>query len=150
MKPEVRSVDINDRIPGSVNFKWAEALWLPCWQIYCYPSDAQAQEIIRLAQVMDSVRNRCGAKPVNVTSWLRPLNYNQWPTPYGVSGAKQSAHCLGQAVDFTIATKTSNEVREILRPELERLKIRMENLPGSHWVHIDRREPGGGGRYFIP
>jgi hypothetical protein len=61
-----------------------------------------------------------------------------------------SAHTLGMAVDFSVATLKADEVRELLKPELERLKIRMEDLPGSTWVHIDTREPGGSGRFFKP
>jgi Peptidase M15 len=149
MYPLVRSVDVNDFIPGSTFFRWCQALWLPKWGIYCYPTQEQAIEIIGTARVMDVIRNRV-KKTVEVHSWLRPENYNTWPSPYGVSGAKLSAHRLGMAVDFSVNTIPCDEVREMLKPELERLKIRMEDFPKSAWVHIDRRDPGGSGRFFKP
>jgi hypothetical protein len=147
--PIVKTVDLSDVIPGSQFFRWQQALWLPKWKIYCYPTQEQALEIIGIARALDIIRVRCG-RPIAIESWLRPDNYNQWAPPYGVSGSKLSAHRLGMAVDFTVATMPCDQVRDIIKPELERLKLRLENLPGSSWVHVDRREPGGGGRFFIP
>lgn len=149
MYPAAKTCDINSFIPGSQTFKWHEALWLPKWGIYAYPTEDQAQNIIRSCEKLQVIRNRLG-KPLEVTSWLRPENYNAWGNPYGVAGAKFSSHTTGMAVDFKALTMTPDDVRALLLPELERLKIRMENLAGSSWIHIDIRDPGGGGRYFVP
>ncbi len=148
-----KTVNLEDFIPGCINFKWREALWLEHWQVFVHPSEQQASNIIRMARIMDAIRNIVG-KPIGPTSWLRPPNYNQWPSPYGVSGAHQSAHLLGLAVDFAALTIPSKQVREILLPQLARLNIRMEdneqkeNEMKKYWIHVDAMPPGGQGRFF--
>jgi Peptidase M15 len=146
---EIKSeINLNALIKGSTWFRWREALWLPKWGVHVFPTELQFQNIIRTAQKLDIIRNRF-QKPIQITSWLRPANYNQWPQPYGISGSKMSSHIDGLAVDFIVSTVGSDKVREDLRPELERLGIRMESLDTAH-VHIDLRQPGGSGRFFIP
>lgn len=144
------NINLDDFIPGCINFRWREALWLPTWAIYCFPTPEQQKNIIKVASVMDAIRNRFG-KPIQVTSWLRPSRYNEWKFPHGVGGAKASSHVEGKAVDFKVMTISCDEVRQELIPLLEHLNIRMEDLPGSNWVHIDCRSPGSEGkRFFMP
>jgi hypothetical protein len=148
--PIYAGFDVKDLIPGSNYFRWFDALWLPKWEVYVVPTEVQAQRIIRIAKKADFVVGQLGSKPLTITSWLRPKNYNQWAAPHGVGGAQYSVHMDGGAIDFKHPLMTSDECREILAPELERLGLRMEKLPGSSWVHIDDKEPGPGGRYFLP
>lgn len=143
-------MELDDLIDGSIYFRWREALWCPRWGVYVFPTPEQKQNIIKTAKVMDAIRNRLG-KPIVVTSWLRPNKYNEWSFPYGVGGAKNSAHCEGKACDFQVVTMNCDEVRLLLLPLLPHLGIRMERLDGSNWVHIDIRNPGPeGNRYFYP
>lgn len=144
-----KNINLSDRIANSIAFKWYEALWCEKWGIYAFPeSDEVHSNIEKTARTMDKIRNIVGL-PIRVTSWYRPKNYNQWGGAYGVGGAKTSVHMQGLAVDFQVTTKTADQIRALLLPELESLNIRMENLPSSSWVHIDLREPGGGGRFFV-
>lgn len=148
-------LDLDSLIPGSAFFRWREALWLPKWRIYVYPSPEIYSNIIKFAKdVADPVRNIIG-KPIQVTSWYRPTNYNAWGsvngTEYGVGGAKNSMHCLGKAFDFSVYTMTIDEIHMILKPRLEAMNIRMEQPDGVNRVHVDSKtvQPGES-RYFIP
>lgn len=139
-------VKLDDLIPGSPNFRWREALFFREWQVYCYPTEQIYKNILKTAQMMDSIRGRCGNKPVTINSWWRNQAYNS-----DIGGKHLSAHMEALAVDFSIATLTCDQVREILLPELVRLNMRMENNPGSNWVHCDLRSPPpGGNRFFLP
>lgn len=123
-------LDLDDFIPGSVHFRWREALWLDTWKIYTWPDEIQYQNIIKTAKIMDAIRNRVGA-PLIVTSWLRPFLYNKI-----IGGAPNSQHLQGLACDFKCYTISPYGLRDIIRPELDRLNIRMEkDTPG--WVHCD-------------
>ena len=97
---------------------------------------------------MELIRYYVGA-PIFVTSGLRPGKYNEY-----IGGAKRSQHTMGKACDFWVVgyegKDGSDAVRELLKPKLEDFGIRMENLPGATWVHIDLRKPGKSGRYFKP
>lgn len=135
--------DPSSRIPGTANFTWGEALWLPRWNLYCLPTELEEQEIIKIAFKLQQIRNIFG-KSITITSWLRPKAYNEL-----IGGAKDSAHIYGMAVDFVVANTDCDEVRLKLLNKLDDLKIRMEDIAGD-WVHIDNREPGKQGRFFKP
>lgn len=132
---------IENVIDGTRNFLWKEALWLPQWQIYCFPSREQELEIIKIAYKMQQIRDFFGF-PIKVTSWLRPKPYNTL-----IKGAEDSPHLYGMAVDFNIETLLADVVKSMLLPKLEELKIRMEKET-TNWIHVDSREPGKTGRYF--
>lgn len=140
---------LNDNIPFAHHFKWKEALFLPKWNIFVVATTHQEANIISITLIMEKIRAFFG-KPILILSWLRPDFYNDWPFPYGVMGAKNSAHKLGLACDFCIRGFTADEIRRKLEPELLHLGIRMENLPGSDWVHVDLFPPGITGRFFTP
>jgi hypothetical protein len=146
-------MDLDDFIPGSTFFRWREALWLPTWKIYVYPSPEIQKNIIYTAKnVADVIRGRFG-KPMQILSWYRPELYNEWGmvngTKYGISGAPGSQHVLGKAIDFKIYTISNDEVRAYLEPNLERLKIRMERPDGQDRIHVDwANVMPGGSRYF--
>lgn len=143
-------IKLSDKVPGCPSFKWSELLFLPKWDIFCYPSIEQAENLMHICQKLQIIRDML-SKPISITSALRPSNYNAWSDPYGVGGAKKSAHTLGKAIDFIVIGMSSNDARAWLIPDLEKLEIRVENLPNSSWVHIDASDVGpSGNRYFLP
>jgi len=82
-----------------------------------------------------------------VTSGWRPEGYNKL-----IGGALNSAHIEGKACDFVVTGIDCDDVREQLEPKLTELGIRMEDLPGANWVHIDIRKPlnEDSNRFFKP
>jgi hypothetical protein len=142
------------KITNSKYFQWSEALYLPSWQVYHTPSQVEKDNIIKTAAVMDQIREFFG-KPINIHVWCRPIlnspghprhgqDYNQF-----INGAANSAHKVGLAVDFDVKGMSCDDVRAKLLPLLDKLNIRMEDLPGSSWVHIDLF-PVKSKRYFKP
>lgn len=141
----LQPTDIQELIPGAKHFRWYEALWLPMWSIYCFPSKEQFDNIREVAVTLDRIRALLGDEPLKINSWLRPEMYNKI-----IGGATHSMHKLGGAVDFTHPHLSCDDVRRLLLPSLDTFKIRMEDKPGSSWVHIDTRQPSGSGRFFRP
>lgn len=139
---------INDilfkNIDGVRNFIWKDALWLSKWKVYAVPSVEQENEIVKIAFKLQQIRDFFGLA-INAVSWLRPTAYNVL-----IGGATDSAHMYGMAVDFVVENVNCDEIRRQLLPKLDELKIRMEDRPGSNWVHIDNRDPGAGKRFFKP
>jgi len=119
-------------IGKSKNFTWAEALYLSKWQIHVMPTHNDVFSAIELtAERMQKIRDLFMA-PIQITSWFRPLAYNE-----EIGGSKRSSHLFGMACDFNVQGHDADKIREILRPNLEAYDMRMENLEGSNWVHID-------------
>lgn len=136
---------LNETIPGCRNFKWGEALYLPTWNVHVLPNKAVLEIIKNFAPKVQCVRNLLGL-PMLVTSWYRPDRYNRI-----IGGADQSWHVTGGALDFRCPSVSADELRVKLKPYLEEYELRMENLPGSNWVHIDDKDPGDtGNRFFRP
>lgn len=138
------TIDMRDLIPGSAYFRWFEALHLRRWDICIHPTVTIAQNIIKTAKMMDNVRGQLGSKPITVTSWLRTKEYNK-----EIGGASGSQHLLGLAVDFKHPLMNADEARIELLKNIDRWDIRMEDAPGSDWVHIDLKSPCDE-RYFKP
>lgn len=128
MKP----INLSSKIDGTLNFTWAEALWLPRWGVHVFPDVNQHDNIISIAQVLQRIRNDYHLA-VHVHSWLRPDSYNSL-----VGGAPQSWHKMGGGVDFSVADIGMDDVRSYLEPKLEELNIRMELSTPMH-VHIDNK-----------
>lgn len=139
---------LNEPIGESRYFRWKEALWLHEWQLYAIPPHPDhVQAIENVAIKMDIIRELLNA-PITITSWYRPLSYNQQ-----IGGAKRSSHMFGMACDFIVQDVKADEVRAVLFSHLEELNIRMENLPSASWVHIDtnvRKDMTHNERYFLP
>lgn len=137
---------LNTRIDGCSHFRWHEALWLPQWQMHALPSSVLIQKnIIETASKLQAIRDIIGS-PVAVTSWYRPEEYNR-----AIGGAKLSYHIQGLAVDFVVKGYKPDAVRELLLEYLDKLDIRMEDLEGASWIHIDLGKPTkNGGRFFKP
>ena len=133
-------------------FKVREAIWLPSWGRLADGSDGLTTSVQQaltdfLSNFMDPVREFLGA-PIHVHCCYRPPAYNQL-----VGGAPNSAHMALDgyaAIDFDIG-ESCDLTRAKLLPELQPRKIRMENRPGSNWVHLDCKPiiPGGN-RFFRP
>lgn len=137
-------IDLNKLIPNSKHFRWKEFLWLPQWQIHCFPTDIQFLNLTKkLMPGLEKARSYIG-QPFIVTSGIRPHIYNQL-----IDGALLSAHKIGLAVDIKCPKIKSPRLRELLHPVLADFDLRMEDLDTPH-VHLDAREPGPGGRYFKP
>lgn len=144
--------DPNSKI--SKYFTVGEATLLPSWAVYHTTTSQEKADIIATAVIMDKIRDFLGA-PIRVHCWIRPTyvdctseihegeNYNHY-----VGGALHSAHILGRAVDFHVDGLTCDQVRAKLLPRLQEFGIRMENNPGSNWVHIDTYTAPEGSRYF--
>jgi hypothetical protein len=101
--------------------------------------------IVALCQKLEEIRDilKC---PMNVHSMFRSILYNadQKIRP------SNDVHSDSIACDFDCEPVMSVEqVKNMLRPMLESLDIRMEKHTTS-WVHIDMRVPGPSGREFTP
>lgn len=124
-------------VKASIYFNWEELLNLPSWGRLAIIEDGITEEILdnlnNLALNMDQIRNHFN-KPINVHCAYRPVEYNKL-----IGGAPNSSHTLGEAMDFDIIGLTCDDIRkEILNNKLlETLNMRMEDRPGSNWVHLD-------------
>lgn len=110
-------------------------------------NDEIKANLTKLFQKMDKIREHFG-KPISVHVTYRPEEYNKL-----VKGAKNSAHKAGLACDFHVKDVSCDEVRDniIKNGLLDKLELRMEDLPGSNWVHLDCKDLApGGNRYFKP
>lgn len=140
-------VDYNAQI--SAHFKYTEALYLPSWGRHAIEADGLTVQILSnlkdLFEKVDKVREMLD-KPLIVLCAYRPCgdpsrprsNYNAL-----VGGAPKSPHIDGMAVDFHSDDFTADEIRAHILKEnkLEELGLRMEDRPGSGWVHLDTRKP---------
>lgn len=129
------------------HFTLKEAIWLPSWGRIASDSELTPGVVEKLNDLfvrLDSIRDWFD-RPIRIHCAFRPSDYNRL-----VKGAPNSAHLYGMAVDFDIKGVDCDFVRKLLMPRLAQLGIRMEDLPGSSWVHIDTRPPGAGGRFFKP
>ncbi len=136
---------LDDKIPGCEHFKWSEVLYCPQWKVHVYPDRETVLNLILVTSKLDWIRKHFGC-PIRVTSGLRPPVYNKL-----IGGAKKSCHLTGRALDFQVDGYSSDRVRQILKPLLERLDIRMERMLRSNWIHIDTKVPAkNSDRYFYP
>lgn len=132
LKPLDFDIFLKSPIGKTKNFTWSEALYLPKWEIHCFPTTQMVFENIeKTAEKMQAIRD-IFAKSIRVTSWFRPTKYNE-----AIGGSKGSSHLRGLACDFQVLGIDADSVRAALFPSLETLNLRMENLPRSNWVHID-------------
>lgn len=138
--------------PGSPVSSWFsvnECLYLPSWPFQRMATEADGlndqikNSLYALCQKMDMVREFFAA-PIVVHCTYRPFAYNAL-----VKGAENSAHTRGMAMDWSIDGLDCDKVRELLLPSLESLGMRMENLPGSKWIHLDI-SPVINERFFKP
>lgn len=137
---------LDSKIDGCKNFKWREALYLRQWGYHALPDEDITRNIIKTAHKMQAIRDIMGS-PIIITSWYRPAEYNKF---IGSSAPNTSYHISGLACDFVVKGIMADAVREMLLDFLDRLDLRMEDLDGANWVHIDLGKPGKTGRFFKP
>lgn len=138
------SIDLDAKITDS--FIWREALFLREWQWGAYPDREQYQNIIKVSEKLEQIKQMFGGQPIKIVSWLRPPQYNQH-----IGGAKFSAHMTGEAVDFQIMGVQAAFVRKRVMEKAQDLDIRVEDMPAHYnWCHIDVRKPDNGVRIFQP
>lgn len=174
IKVEINWTDPKAKV--SKYFTVKEVLYLPNWNTYHVPSEEEKANIIKMAEVMDKVREFIN-KPIKVHCWIRPnkancpgfdpfiikldpkakdyitkktalavLDYNSFIG----STAKRSPHIFGKAVDWSCG-EDCNITRQKLMSKLEEFNMCMEDIPGQ-WIHLDIYEPAihGGKRFFKP
>jgi zinc D-Ala-D-Ala carboxypeptidase len=130
-------------------FTWPEATYLPSWDRVAEEKDGLTEEVKtnleKVFRKLDSIRDHFN-RPINVHVAFRPTEYNKL-----VKGAANSAHLYGMAVDFDIKGWDCDKAREeILQCGLlEQLGLRMEDNPGSNWIHLDCHEVHPGGKRFF-
>lgn len=158
---QVVKVEIDWNNPAakvSKYFTVKETTYLPSWGISHIPSEEEKKNIVALALIMDKVRELINL-PIGVHVWMRPGSVNCPGSQYHgqdynafIKGAKRSPHKQGQGIDWSAKGLTCDEIRKKLEPKLEELGLRMEDLPGSNWVHNDTypASVSGGRRFFKP
>lgn len=126
--PKLGTVYLGNSILEGGHFSWAEATKngarIPV-------NNEVVEGILRVAQVMEEVRDYLGGAPITVNSWYRDPVTNR-----KVGGATKSRHLVGDAVDFV--------VQGISPPQVNR---RLESWWGSRgglasascFTHIDVR-----------
>lgn len=135
-------LDLNEQLES--NFKLGEFLWLPQWEIYAFPTETQYIKICLLANKMQMIRDLFDC-PINIHCALRPQHYNNL-----VGGAKNSQHLYGAACDFDVEDMDCDSARIQLLDKLDEFEIRMEDLPGASWIHIDLNYSKDGNSFFKP
>jgi len=144
-------IDWND--PASQVSKYftvKEAIWLPSWNRLATYEDGLTDQVKQtltdfLNTKMDGVREFLGS-PIHVHCCYRPPAYNQL-----IGGSAKSAHMAligAAAIDFDIG-EPCDHTRAKLLTELTPRGLRMENNPGSKWIHLDNAPPIPN-RYFKP
>lgn len=139
-----------NNIPLSKYFTTHEGIYLPTWNREATTADGLDDVVLAnltaLFVKMDTIREHF-SMPVIVHCAFRPEAYNTL-----VGGAPDSAHKYGKAVDFHISPNTCDAVRSSILNNnlLETLDLRMENRPGSGWVHLGNDWEPGKSRFFLP
>lgn len=106
-----------------------------------------------LISKVSELLSRAGINDVQITSGFRTTAHNT-----AVGGAKNSAHCTGQAIDLLDSDKkigewctTNIQVLMELGLYLESLSTTHRNGNGAHsWVHLTTRRPRSGSIIFLP
>ena len=134
-KDEWEVIDWSDSTAKiSKYFNVKEALWLNSEKRLANPNSEQKKAIWEMAQKMDVVREFLG-KPMIVTSWLRPADYN-----IKIGGSINSYHVKGMATDFVVKNMDCESVRQALLPKIKEWDLRMEDnahINGGNWIHLD-------------
>ena len=150
----------------STHFTYRDALWLPSWGRMGNEADGLTQDILlrieRFFNLWVEPVRLFIALPMIVSVAWRPRPYNSQIKPPGATHSPHMAlvdswgnpllpedDCA--ALDFIVPGVLCDNIRSKLYPKLKDLNIRVENNPGSVWVHMDNRPvPKGGRRFFIP
>jgi zinc D-Ala-D-Ala carboxypeptidase len=98
------------------------------------PSESAKVRLLRLANVMEVVREICGDKPISISSGYRSAEVNK-----AVGGSKTSAHLRGDAVDFMVKGLSAKQTCQMIMDY--GVKIKFDQLieeyhKGAEWVHL--------------
>jgi len=129
------------------HFTVGEAITLHAWNRLADATDDLTDNtkasIVHLCQIMEEVRTILGCA-INTHCIFRSVKYNQEV----LKSLPNDVHSRGEAVDFDVnQTMTIDQAKEKLRPELERLGLRME-AGTKTWIHLDIHALGPSGREF--
>jgi hypothetical protein len=96
------------------------------------PSEEVVKNLVSLVlNVLQPLRDKYG-KPINITSGYRSPKLNS-----AIGGAKNSQHCLGQAVDFTVPKEDYKEVGGIIESLFfDQLIFEMSDNGYPRWIHV--------------
>lgn len=138
----------NPNCPVTDHFSVKDCLWLGKLGRLATSGDGLTDEIIiRLIEtchMAENVRQVLGC-PLEITSMYRPSEYS-----VSVGGSIHDVHTRGYAFDFIPIGMGVEAAKELLRPLMDALDIRMERGT-SGWIHIDDHHPiGPSGREFVP
>lgn len=153
---EIDWSDLNAKI--SNHFTVNEATYLPSWKTNHNPSDEEKANILKLAAVMDQIRDLVGAS-ISVNVWIRPSSLDNPNSPHNdgdynalIGGAHNSSHITGEAVDFEVSGMTVDEVLDAIEPKCMDLGFTLENNGSAeriaskggsgdarNWVHASTR-----------
>lgn len=126
--PKLGTVYLGEAIIEGGHFSWAEATK----NGKRIPADEKAiDNIVKIAKVMEEVRELVGNRPITVTSWYRDLATNRQ-----VGGASRSRHLVGDAVDFKVQGISPPQVNRMLEPWWGN---RGGIASASSFTHIDAR-----------
>jgi hypothetical protein len=131
----------NPKAKISKYFIVKEALYLPSWQALHIPSKVEQENILKLAEKMDLVREFIKST-ISVHCWIRPVLNNPASPYHGqdynahVKGAPGSSHKTGLAVDWSCIGSNCDDLRKFLIGKLAEWDLRMEDLPKSTWIHL--------------
>lgn len=141
----------NPKCAMGSHFNVHDAIYLPTWGRLAVEADGLddiiKSNLIKLFIAMNVVRDHFG-KPIRVHVSYRPMEYNK-----AIGGSLHSAHSEGLACDFDVIGMTCDDVRKDILDNglLDTWNMRMEDAPGSNWVHLDLRElVAGKHRFFNP
>ena len=126
--PKLGTVYLGEAIMDGGHFSWAEATKNGTR----IPVDATVVDnILKIAQVMEEVRELVDNRSIIVTSWYRDPVSNKT-----VGGASRSRHLVGDAVDFIVDGMAPSNVHQLLEPWWgDRGGI----ASASSFTHIDAR-----------
>jgi hypothetical protein len=128
------------------HFTVGDALMLHSWGRLATEADgADFDKLTTLCQKLEEVRDALGC-PINIHCMFRSPQYNLAQNILPPTG--MDVHAMNLACDFDCnGHLTIQEVKDKLRPLLDRLQIRME-YGTTTWVHVDLHSVGPSGRYF--
>lgn len=86
--------------------------------------------VLKLASILESIRQLVGNRPIVPTSWYRPADKNR-----AVGGVATSGHQSGFAADFVVEGMTPAEVVRIIAPYVATLGIDQLIQYDTH-VHV--------------
>ncbi|MEM6252433.1 MAG: D-Ala-D-Ala carboxypeptidase family metallohydrolase [Cyanobacteria bacterium P01_D01_bin.156] len=106
--PKLGTVYLGEPILTNGNFSWAEATKngnrIPV-------DETVVDGIIKIAEVMEEVRELLGNRPITVNSWYRDPTSNR-----RAGGASRSRHLSGDAIDFVVKGISPPQVNRQLEP----------------------------------